>query len=120
MIKAIKPIKARVIDKISYATPNLLELMSMHLALVEPDKWESFDYDKWRDNIKEEGGLVNVALSLSEPLLDCIEHLMVTLGRNGLLYLTKENSIIKALQYPPYPRSFSRPEPVNVSGAGDW
>uniref|UniRef100_A0A1X7VBV0 Carbohydrate kinase PfkB domain-containing protein n=1 Tax=Amphimedon queenslandica TaxID=400682 RepID=A0A1X7VBV0_AMPQE len=106
---SVKPITSGVIDKITYASPNLSELHCMHNSLVENEKQAP------PLNVSNLEDIINTVLSLSDPLLyNGMQNLLVTLGTHGLMYVTKD----EALLYPSAPSGY----PVsilNVSGAGD-
>jgi pseudouridine-5'-phosphate glycosidase/pseudouridine kinase len=107
--KSVKPIQSNVIDKITYTSPNLIELHNMSSLLVgslkaEPLKHVSLVKDK-----------IDYAVMLSAPLLDCVPHVFVTLGIDGVLYINRE----EVWHYTSGPTHLLPIHIGSVSGAGD-
>ncbi|KAM9807997.1 uncharacterized protein ACB057_005829 [Neosynchiropus ocellatus] len=120
--KACKPFLSEAWKSLSYSSPNLAELCAMNrtLGLRTPEVLPS--------SLEE---VLNVAMTLSRPLLEHLHCLVVTLGPFGVLVsgeheagsvnLTptqkKEKRKLCALHYPAL--AVTSEETMNVSGAGD-
>jgi fructose-1-phosphate kinase PfkB-like protein len=59
---------------------------------------------------------IDYAVMLSAPLLDCVPHVFVTLGIDGVLYINRE----EVWHYTSGPTHLLPIHIGSVSGAGDW
>lgn len=120
--KACKPFLSDAWKSLTYSSPNLVELCTMTRTLGIPTP------DALPSSLTE---VLNVALTLSRPLLEHIHCLIVTLGAKGILVCgeheagsvdlqprrQKKGKQLCAVHYPAL--TLPAEETVNVSGAGD-
>ncbi|KAM8861204.1 uncharacterized protein ACB058_008109 isoform 1-T1 [Synchiropus picturatus] len=127
--KACKPFLSEAWKSLSYSSPNLAELCTMNRTLgLQTPEAVVFPLLVLPRSLEE---VLNVAMTLSRPLLEHLHCLVVTLGHFGVLVsgeheagsvnLTPRQKKTKrklcALHYPAL--AVTSEETMNVSGAGD-
>ena len=60
---------------------------------------------------------VELSISLSQPIIHHIPHILVTLGRDGVLYISRDEGT--GFWYPATPTELNINTVINVTGAGD-
>ncbi|XP_064381865.1 uncharacterized protein LOC135330853 [Halichondria panicea] len=109
--KAIKPIEADCLSKITYSSPNLIELRNMYNALTGESTCLQLSSEL---TLAEK---LTECLHLIPPLLTHVPNLIVSLGQDGVLACSAKET--RHLHYRAAAKDLLPVGVVSVTGAGD-
>eukprot|EP00127_Corallochytrium_limacisporum_P005137 Clim_evm43s199 gene=Clim_evmTU43s199 len=118
-VKCNKPIELKILDKLTYISPNMDELKTMEAAVIDHYLGgQERSYGLWMEQNFPHLYTCHEQMQGAMTLIQYVPNVIVTMGQHGVLVVSKHGddeiaaSHLDALELDPS-------QPLNVSGAGD-